>query len=255
MIRRDPVPGRARGPRGQGRELRRAAGCRRPRGAGRALRRRGRRRARVPRHHRESRGARDHRRVGCAHGRRGVHPVYDRRRSARPRTTCTRVLAAGADKVSINSAAVRNPELITRRRGALRQPVHRGGDRRPARGEAGRAGRSTSTAVARRPASRPSPGPRRRPTRGAGEILLTSMDRDGTKDGFDTELLARVSRGGTDSGHRVRRRRHARALLPRRSRPGTRTRCSPPPCFTTGSTRSPRSSRRWQTPGWRCDSE
>jgi phosphoribosyl isomerase A len=45
--------------------------------------------------------------------------------------------------------------------------------------------------------------------RGAGEILLTSMDRDGTKEGFDTELLAVVSR--ERAGDRLRRRRDARA--------------------------------------------
>ena len=42
------------------------------------------------------------------------------------------VLTAGADKVSINSSAVRNPAADHRRCRAVRQPVHRGGNRRPA---------------------------------------------------------------------------------------------------------------------------
>ena len=48
--------------------------------------------------------------------------------------------------------------------------------------------------------------------RGAGEILLTSIDRDGTRSGFDCELTAAVSSRGVDSGHRLRRRRHVRSL-------------------------------------------
>ena len=48
-------------------------------------------------------------------------------------------------------------------------------------------------------------------SRGAGEILLTSMDRDGTKEGFDLELTARGRRRRRRAGHRQRRRRHARA--------------------------------------------
>ncbi len=44
---------------------------------------------------------------------------------------------------------------------------------------------------------------------GAGEILLTSMDRDGTKAGFDLELTRAISGCGVDSRHRLGRRRHA----------------------------------------------
>ena len=47
-------------------------------------------------------------------------------------------------------------------------------------------------------------------SRGAGEILLTSIDRDGTKAGFDCEMTAAVSTRGVDSRHRVRRRRGLR---------------------------------------------
>ena len=47
--------------------------------------------------------------------------------------------------------------------------------------------------------------------RGAGEILLTSMDRDGTKRGFDLALTRAVSDAVDDPGDRLGRRRHARA--------------------------------------------
>ena len=108
------------------------------------------------------------------------------------------MVAAGADKGSINSAAVRDPGLITQAAtafgsqavvvaidakrtglpgapGADRWEVYLAGGRTPAgidavawAGEAAR--------------------------RGAGEILLTSMDRDGTKEGFDLALTRAVAR-------------------------------------------------------------
>ncbi len=102
------------------------------------------------------------------------------------------VLAAGADKVSINSAAIRDPDLITRcanhfgsqcivvaidakrRDDGTGWEVYLNGGRLATGREA--------VAWAREAAER-----------GAGELLVTSMDRDGTKDGFDTELLARIA--------------------------------------------------------------
>ena len=75
--------------------------------------------------------------------------------------------------------------------------------------------------------------------RGAGEVLLTSIDRDGTRSGFDCELTAAVSTRGLDPGDRVRRRRHVRSLHARCSRPDERTRRSPPPSFTSPNTPSP----------------
>ncbi len=53
--------------------------------------------------------------------------------------------------------------------------------------------------------------------RGAGEILLTSMDRDGTNAGYDLPLTAAVARRGRRAGDRVGRSRRARA--PRRGGP------------------------------------
>ena len=105
-----------------------------------------------------------------------------------------RLLNAGADKVSINTAAVRNPQLIadaTGRYGSqcivvavdakriagsdpLRWQVYTHGGRSPSGLDALEWGR-------------------RMEQLGAGEILLTSMDRDGTRQGFDLELTRAFS--------------------------------------------------------------
>jgi cyclase len=101
------------------------------------------------------------------------------------------VLDAGADKVSVNSAAVRRPELI----GELAE--HFGAQcvvlaidsRREADGHyevytAGGRNRTGIDAVA---------WAREGAERGAGEILLTSMDRDGTEDGYELALTRTVT--------------------------------------------------------------
>ena len=106
-----------------------------------------------------------------------------------------RLLNAGADKVSINSAAITNPELVreaanyhgsqcivvaidARRVSAEDQPprweVYTHGGRR-----------ATGLDVVE--------WARKMAQYGAGELLLTSMDRDGTKAGFDLELTRAVS--------------------------------------------------------------
>ncbi|MDX1691141.1 MAG: imidazole glycerol phosphate synthase subunit HisF [Acidimicrobiia bacterium] len=98
-------------------------------------------------------------------------------------------LRAGADKVSVNSAAVADPSLITRCASAFgSQCVVLAIDaRRTVDGwEVYVAGGRTPTgldAVAWAVEG---------VARGAGEILLTSMDRDGTQDGFDHDLLRAV---------------------------------------------------------------
>ena len=101
------------------------------------------------------------------------------------------LLLAGADKVSVNSSAVKDPDLLgraasrfgrqcvvlaidARRRGAGSFEVFTHGGREPTGIDA------VSWAV-------DAAG------RGAGEILLTSMDGDGTKDGYDLELTKTVS--------------------------------------------------------------
>jgi len=102
------------------------------------------------------------------------------------------LLAAGADKVALNSAAVERPALVAELAGrfgsqctvlaldAARRPGH------PARWEVVTHGGARRTGVdalawARRAAEL-----------GAGEILLTSLDRDGTHAGYDRELVAAV---------------------------------------------------------------
>ncbi|MFM8792346.1 MAG: imidazole glycerol phosphate synthase subunit HisF [Solirubrobacterales bacterium] len=100
------------------------------------------------------------------------------------------VLRAGADKVAVNSAAVRNPELLTAlatefgsqcvvlaidaRREGDRYEVYVDGGREPTGRDA------VEWAI-------------EGVSLGAGEILLTSMDRDGTTDGYELELTRRVS--------------------------------------------------------------
>ena len=104
---------------------------------------------------------------------------------------------AGADKVSLNTAALRIPELIStlaRRYGSQAVIVaidaKRMDGRRPtSRGRFGVFVRS-GTADAARDAVE---WAREAEARGAGEILLTSMDRDGTRAGFDCELTAAVA--------------------------------------------------------------
>lgn len=99
------------------------------------------------------------------------------------------LLRAGADKVGVNTAAVARPELVSdlaaefgaqcvvvavdARRRDGRFEVHTHGGRRPT-------GLDAVEWAARCEAL------------GAGEILLTSMDRDGTRDGFDLELTRAV---------------------------------------------------------------
>ncbi len=101
------------------------------------------------------------------------------------------VLDAGADKVSINSAALARPELIGELAGTFgTQCVVLAIDalgRGPGRWEAYAAGGRTATG---RDAVR---WAKEAVARGAGEILLTSMDRDGTGDGYDLELTAAVA--------------------------------------------------------------
>ena len=104
------------------------------------------------------------------------------------------VLDAGADKVSVNTRGRRAPRAARRARRRVRRPVRRAGHRRqgaPRRRAAG--GRSSSAAGARRPAATRSPGPRRASSAGRGRSCSTSMDRDGTTDGYDLALTRAVA--------------------------------------------------------------
>jgi cyclase len=102
------------------------------------------------------------------------------------------LLTHGADKVSVNTAALADPELITRCAEVFgSQCVVLAIDaRRRADGE----GWEVFSHGGRRPAGRDAVEWARQVERlGAGEILLTSMDRDGTHEGYDVELLRAVS--------------------------------------------------------------
>jgi imidazole glycerol-phosphate synthase subunit HisF len=100
------------------------------------------------------------------------------------------VLRAGADKVTINSAAVRRPALLTEASAAFGSQcivasidVARTGESWTVRSRGGSENTSLdAVAWAEECASR-----------GAGEILLTSIDRDGARTGYDLELTSRVA--------------------------------------------------------------
>lgn len=102
-----------------------------------------------------------------------------------------RILRAGADKVSVNSAAVYRPELISEAADCfgsqcvvLAVDVRKGADGRYRVFTAG--GRTDSGLDAEEWIARAE-------ALGAGEILLTSMDADGTKQGFDLDIIGRIS--------------------------------------------------------------
>jgi cyclase len=99
-------------------------------------------------------------------------------------------VGAGADKVSLNTAALSDPGLIStlaRRYGSqaviVAVDANREGGRFAVFARSGQAATARDAVEWAREAER----------RGAGEILLTSIDRDGTKAGFDCELTAAVS--------------------------------------------------------------
>ena len=103
-----------------------------------------------------------------------------------------RLLNAGADKVSINTAAVQNPELVREASGRVgNQCIVVAID---AKRRAGGSGWEVYTHGGRRPTGIDAVDwARRMQEAGAGEILLTSMDRDGTREGFDLGLTRAVS--------------------------------------------------------------
>ena len=128
------------------------------------------------------------------------------------------LLRAGADKVGLNTAAVARPELLAE---AARQfgsqcvvlsvdarRVRAGGPPTPSGFEVTTHGGRQGTGIDAVDWAR------RATDLGAGEILLNSMDADGTTAGFDTELIALVRAAVTRPRHRQRRRRDAGPLSP-----------------------------------------
>jgi len=103
------------------------------------------------------------------------------------------VFTAGADKVSINSAAIARPELIGEIGASFgAQAVIVAIDAR--RGAKGAEDAEVYVSGGRKPTGlRVVEWAREAEARGAGEILLTSMDTDGMRGGFDCELTAAVS--------------------------------------------------------------
>lgn len=112
----------------------------------------------------------------------GIRSVADARR----------ILMAGADKVSVNTAAIRRPELLTRLSlefGSQAVVLAIDAKRKPGGGWSvyTRGGRDDEGIDAVEWAAKGE-------ALGAGEILLTSMDTDGVQTGFDCELTRAVSR-------------------------------------------------------------
>jgi cyclase len=106
-----------------------------------------------------------------------------------------RMLNAGADKVSINTAAIHNPDFVKQaaeRFGSQCIVVAIDAKRVSAAGEPARW--EIFTHGGRKPTGIDAVAwAKRMEALGAGEILLTSMDRDGTKAGFDLELTRAIS--------------------------------------------------------------
>ncbi len=148
----------------------------------------------------------------------GVRTVQDVRR----------LLNAGADKVSINTAAVQNPQLVAdaAARYGSQCIVVAVDAKRLANGAAPRwevfthGGRKATGIDALE-------WGRKMEALGAGEILLTSMDRDGTRSGFDLESDAGIFR---DAGHPGDRERRGRQSRP----PGRRDSQGPRRCGARG---------------------
>ena len=108
----------------------------------------------------------------------------------RSETDAEAALDAGADKVALNSAAIADPSLVTRlsrRYGSQAVVVAIDAKREDARFAV--FSRSGSTQTGRDAVA----WARQAADAGAGEILLTSIDRDGTRVGFDCEMTAAVS--------------------------------------------------------------
>jgi cyclase len=101
------------------------------------------------------------------------------------------LLSAGADKVSINTAAIADPDLVTAGADVFgRQCIVVAID---ARRNPDGSGWGVYTHGGRRPAGFDAVEWARRAVElGAGELLVTSMDRDGTRDGYDLPLLEAI---------------------------------------------------------------
>ncbi len=103
------------------------------------------------------------------------------------------LLRAGADKVAVNTAAVDRSGAARRAVAPLRVAGGRARDRRPHEGRGPLGGLRPRRSHVQAGLDAVAWARGRGGARGAGEILLTSMDRDGTKDGFDVALTRAVA--------------------------------------------------------------
>ncbi|WP_434589643.1 imidazole glycerol phosphate synthase subunit HisF [Brevibacterium sp. 1718] len=110
-----------------------------------------------------------------------------------------RLLRDGADKVSVNTSAVKNPELISEiSRHFGNQVLVLSLDARRAQGASTESGFEVTTRGGREGTGRCAiDWIREAADRGVGEILLNSIDADGTREGFDLELI-RAARAAVD---------------------------------------------------------
>ena len=165
------------------------------------------------------------------------------------------LLASGADKVSINTAAVA-------RRAFVQEAAEKFGDQcivvaidAKKVSKAGEADRwEIFTHGGRKPTGIDALAYARDVVAlGAGEILLTSMDRDGTRQGFDLALTRAIA-----DACRCRsspRAASARSIIwSRASATATRAPCSPPRSFISANTRCAKRSSTWRAPACRCGS-
>ncbi len=156
------------------------------------------------------------------------------------------LLSAGADKVSINSAAVRDPQLV-------RQAARRFGSQcvvvniDPKRVEnGGRTAWEVHINGGRVPTGREAVAWAREVERlGAGEIVLTSMDADGTQDGYDLEMTAAVVMAVEHSGRGLGRGGQPRAPARQSSPRPAPVPPWPPASSTTGAIPSVRPKTIW----------
>ncbi len=105
------------------------------------------------------------------------------------------VLCNGADKVSINTAAIQRPQLITELSDIFgSQCVVLALDAKRVNGKNGKRFAVFSHSATKRTRLEAGRWAKRGESLGAGELLVTSIDRDGTKLGYDLELLGYITR-------------------------------------------------------------
>ena len=145
------------------------------------------------------------------------------------------LLRAGCDKVSVNSAALRSPDSSSAAARVFGSQcivvaidARAAGDSFEVVVDGGRTPTGRDAIAWAREAER----------RGAGELLVTSIDRDGTRSGFDLRAAARDPRRGRSAGHRVGRRRQRSPISSTCSRAPAPMPRSPRGCSTTANSRS-----------------